>query len=330
MSTVQVYDTTLRDGAQREGISFSVTDKLHIAQKLDELGVHFIEGGWPGSNPKDDEFFQKAKTLALKNSVLVAFGSTRRPKTKAEEDSNLAALVNAGVSTVTIVGKSSAPQVTQVLEASLDENLTMISDSIRYLRVKGLRVFFDAEHFFDGFKTDSTYTLRVLQIAAEAGAECLILCDTNGGTLPEELVLAIREAKKMTTTPLGIHAHNDSGLAIANSLAAVGAGASQVQGTINGYGERCGNANICSLIPILKLKMGIDCVTDDQLARLTEVSHYVVLPEILGFEPLTELVTSGFISRSPPNNCFAFLLRCSRRLPQVMGKYAPSDPYFCP
>jgi len=275
LSTVKLYDTTLRDGAQREGISFSVTDKLHVAQKLDELGVHFIEGGWPGSNPKDDEFFQKAKTLKLKNSVLVAFGSTRRPGTKAENDGNLMALVNAGVSAVAIVGKSSALQVTQVLETSLDENLTMISDSIRYLRGRGLRVFFDAEHFFDGFKDNPSYALRVLEIAAEAGAECLVLCDTNGGTLLEDLILAVQEASKVSLTPLGIHAHNDSGLAIANTLAAIRTGASQVQGTINGYGERCGNANFCSLIPALKLKMGIDCVTDSQLARLTEVSHYI-------------------------------------------------------
>lgn len=275
MSTVQLYDTTLRDGAQREGISFSVVDKLRIARKLDELGIHFIEGGWPDSNPKDDEFFQKAQTLVLKNSVLVAFGSTRRPKAKAENDSNLTALANAGVTVTTIVGKSSAPQVTQVLETSLDENLNMISDSIRYLRAKGLRVFFDAEHFFDGFKINPSYALRVLDVAAEAGAECLILCDTNGGTLPEDLILAFQDATNVTKVPLGIHAHNDSELAVANTLAAVQAGAVQVQGTINGYGERCGNANLCSIIPILKLKMGIDCVTDAQLAKLTEVSHHI-------------------------------------------------------
>ena len=275
MPSVQLYDTTLRDGVQREGISFSVVDKLHIAQKLDELGIHFIEGGWPGSNPKDVEFFDKARNLTLANSVLVAFGSTRHPKAKVETDANLLALANAGVKVVTIVGKSSELQVTQVLETTLEENLSMIADSICYLKSKGLTVFFDAEHFFDGFKANSGYARRVLQVAAEAGADAVVLCDTNGGTMPDEITAAINAVKKQTTVPLGIHAHNDGGLAVANTLAAVQAGASQVQGTINGYGERCGNTNLCSIIPALKLKMGIDCVTNEQLAKLTEVSHYV-------------------------------------------------------
>ncbi len=275
LSQVQLYDTTLRDGAQGEGISFSVVDKLHIARKLDELGIRFIEGGWPGSNPKDIEFFDKAQNLALTNSVLVAFGSTRHPKGKAETDANLLALADAGVKAVTVVGKSSVLQVTQVLETTLDENLSMIADSIEYLKAKGLTVFFDAEHFFDGFKADSGYALRVLMVAAEAGADCLVLCDTNGGSLPDQIVAAIDAVKEQTSVPLGIHAHNDGELAAANSLAAVSAGVSQVQGTINGYGERCGNANLCSIIPALKLKIGIDCVTDEQLARLTEVSRYV-------------------------------------------------------
>ncbi|GAF89230.1 unnamed protein product, partial [marine sediment metagenome] len=260
MSSIQLYDTTLRDGAQREGISFSVVDKLDIARKLDEVGIHFIEGGWPGSNPKDVEFFKKAQSLTLHHALLVAFGSTRRPKGKAQTDANLQALANAGVKVVTIVGKSSDVQVTQVLETSLEENLSMIADSIGYLKAKGLTVFLDAEHFFDGFKADPGYALRVLEVAAQAGADCLVLCDTNGGTLPNEITVAIEAAKKLTTTPLGIHAHNDAELAVANTLAAVNAGASQVQGTINGYGERCGNANLCSVIPALKLKMGIDCV----------------------------------------------------------------------
>ena len=275
MPSVQLYDTTLRDGVQREGISFSVVDKLHIAQKLDELGIHFIEGGWPGSNPKDVEFFDKARNLTLTNSVLVAFGSTRHPKAKVETDANLLALANAGVKVVTIVGKSSELQVTQVLETTLEENLSMIADSICYLKSKGLTVFFDAEHFFDGFKANSGYARRVLQVAAEVGADAVVLCDTNGGTMPDEITAAINAVKKQTTVPLGIHAHNDGGLAVANTLAAVQAGASQVQGTINGYGERCGNTNLCSIIPALKLKMGIDCVTNAQLAKLTEVSHYV-------------------------------------------------------
>ncbi len=275
MSSIQLYDTTLRDGAQKEGISFSVVDKLNIARKLDELGIHFIEGGWPGSNPKDIEFFNKAQSLTLPHSSLVAFGSTRRPRAKAETDANLLALASAGVKVATIVGKSSELQVTQVLETTLDENLSMIADSIRYLKAKGLTVFFDAEHFFDGFKTNPEYSLRVLEVAAQAGASCLVLCDTNGGTLPGEITTAVLAAREQTSVPLGIHAHNDAELAVANTLAAINAGVSQVQGTINGYGERCGNANLCSVIPDLKLKMGIDCITDEQLAKLTEVSHYI-------------------------------------------------------
>ncbi len=291
--SVQLYDTTLRDGAQKEGVSFSVVDKLQIARKLDGLGIHFIEGGWPGSNPKDIEFFKKAQSLTLGHARLVAFGSTRRPKTKAETDANLLALVNAGVKVVTIVGKSSELQVTQVLETTLEENLEMITDSISFLKAKGLTVFFDAEHFFDGFKADSSYpegwyhkaapttissllpSRHILGAAAGAGADCLVLCDTNGGTLPNEITVAVGEAKRLTDIPLGIHAHNDGELAVANTMAAVQAGALHVQGTINGYGERCGNANLCSIIPDLKLKMGIDCVTDEQLARLTEVSRFV-------------------------------------------------------
>ncbi len=272
---MQLYDTVLRDGAQREGISFSVTDKLDIVQKLDQLGIHFIEGGWPGSNPKDVEFFNRARQLTLHNAILVAFGSTRRSKAKAEKDANLQALAEAGVKAVTIVGKSSALQVSQVLETTLEENLSMIADSIRYLKTKGLTVFFDAEHFFDGFKNNPDYALRCLTVAAEAGGDCLVLCDTNGGTVPAEVIAAIAVVKGVTSVPLGIHAHNDAELAVANTLAAVNAGVTQVQGTINGYGERCGNANLCSVIPALKLKMGIDCVTDEQLARLTEVAHYV-------------------------------------------------------
>ena len=272
---VQLYDTTLRDGAQREGISFSVTDKLDIVQRLDELGIHFIEGGWPGSNPKDVEFFNRVRNFSLHNATLVAFGSTRRPKARAENDANLKALVDAGVKAVTVVGKSSALQVSQVLETTLDENINMIADSTRYLKAKGLTVFFDAEHFFDGFKDNADYARRCLAAAAEAGADCLVLCDTNGGTLPNEITTAIEAAKATTSAPLGIHTHNDAELAVANTLVAVSAGVTQVQGTINGYGERCGNANLCSIIPALKLKLGIDCVTDVQLGKLTEVSHFV-------------------------------------------------------
>jgi 2-isopropylmalate synthase len=275
MASVKLYDTTLRDGAQSEGISFSLVDKLHITQKLDELGIHYIEGGWPGSNPKDSEFFKRVKELSLKNSVVAAFGSTRRVRGKCEDDVNIQTLVDAGTKAVTIVGKSSELQVTQVLETTLEENLAMIADSVRYLKSKGIIVIYDAEHFFDGFKYNPDYSLKTLEAAADAGAECLVLCDTNGGTMPGEVVSAVKAVRERTPTPLGIHTHNDSELAVANSLAAVQAGITQVQGTINGYGERCGNANLCSIIPSLKLKLGIDCITDAQLARLTEVAHYV-------------------------------------------------------
>jgi 2-isopropylmalate synthase len=275
LTQIQLYDTTLRDGAQREGISFTVEDKLRIAKKLDELGIHFIEGGWPGSNPKDEEFFAKAKGLALSHALLVAFGSTRYPKAEAEQDQNLGALLGATTQVVTIVGKSWDLHVTQVLETTLDENLRMISDSVRYLKSQGRRVFFDAEHFFDGYKANASYALETLKTAAEADAECLVLCDTNGGAMPGEVAAACEAARKAAVTPLGIHAHNDGELAVANSLAAIVDGATQVQGTINGYGERCGNANLCSIIPALKLRMGVDCISDEQLARLSEVAHYV-------------------------------------------------------
>ena len=295
MVQIQLYDTTLRDGAQSEGISFSVVDKLHIARKLDELGVHYIEGGWPGSNPKDEEFFTKARELTLANSAMVAFGSTRHPGGNAETDANLLALADAGVRVATIVGKSSVLQVKHVLGATLDENLSMIADSIRFLIGKGLAVFFDAEHFFDGFKGDPQYSLEVVRVAADAGARCVVLCDTNGGSLPGEIIAGVEAAKQIASVPLGIHCHNDGELAVANSLAAVAAGVTQVQGTINGYGERCGNANLCSIIPALKLKMGIDCVTDEQLARLTEVSHYVAELANLAPDPFLPYVgTSAF------------------------------------
>ena len=275
MITVQLYDTTLRDGAQEEGISFSVEDKLKICQKLDELGIDFIEGGWPGSNPKDSEFFTQARNLRLKHSTLVAFSSTRHVNSRAKEDLNLQALLHAKTKVVTIVGKAWDKQVTRVLETTLEENISMITDSISYLRAKGLRVFFDAEHFFDGYKDNPEYALQVETAAAKAGAECVVLCDTNGGNLPQQIAEAIKAVKKASPVPLGIHTHNDAELAVANSLTAVEAGVIQIQGAINGYGERCGNANLCSIIPTLKLKMGIDCITDKQLNKLSDVSRYI-------------------------------------------------------
>ncbi|MBI2846576.1 MAG: citramalate synthase [Chloroflexi bacterium] len=275
MTRVEIYDTTLRDGAQMEGISFSVEDKLKIAKKLDELGVHYIEGGWPGSNPKDAEFFARAQNLSLSNSVIAAFGSTRRPNIRAESDSNLKSLLDAKTKVVTLVGKSWDFHVTHVLETTLEENLSMVSDSIRYLKSQGRTVFFDAEHFFDGFHANPEYALAAVRAAADAGADCVVLCDTNGGSLPQGITAAIETVKKSMAVPLGIHTHNDGELAVANSIAAVQAGAIQVQGTINGYGERCGNANLCSVIANLKLKLGIDCLPEGKLARLTDVSRYV-------------------------------------------------------
>jgi 2-isopropylmalate synthase len=275
MMAVQLYDTTLRDGTQEEGISFSVEDKLKICQKLDELGIDFIEGGWPGSNPKDSEFFARARNVDLTHSALVAFGSTRRLDCRVEEDPNLQALLQARTKVVTVVGKAWDKQVTRVLETTLEENLDMIIDSIRYLRTKKLRVFFDAEHFFDGYKGNPEYALKVVMVAAKGGAECVVLCDTNGGSLPQQITEAVKAVQKTSPVALGIHAHNDAELAVANTLAAVEAGVVQVHGTINGYGERCGNANLCSIIPTLKLKMGADCVTDEQLTKLSDVSRYV-------------------------------------------------------
>ncbi|MEK7848562.1 MAG: citramalate synthase [Chloroflexota bacterium] len=275
MTTVYLYDTTLRDGVQREGLSFSVGDKLKILLKLDELGVHFVEGGWPGSNPRDQEFFRRASQLKLRNTTLASFGATRRPRSRAEDDPNLQALVEAGAPVATLVGKSWDLHATLVLDTSLEENLAMISDSVAFLKARGLRVFFDAEHFFDGYKANPAYALHTLEAAAGAGAEWVVLCDTNGGSLPHQVREAVEKALKVVSVPVGIHAHNDSELAVANTLVAVSAGATQVQGTINGYGERCGNANLCSLIPNLKLKMGLDCITPERLARLTEVSRFV-------------------------------------------------------
>ena len=274
MKTIELYDTTLRDGMQQEGISFSVQDKLKIVAKLDDLGIHYIEGGWPSANPKDSEFFETMQRVKLAHSVLCAFGSTRHQNSQVESDPTIAALLEAKVFTVTLVGKSSELQVTRVLEAPLEENLRMISDSVRYLKSKGLSVFFDAEHFFDGYNVNDTYSLKTLEAAAEAGADCLVLCDTNGGALPHDIITAVKDVIKSTSTPVGIHAHNDAEMAVANTIAAVRAGATHVQGTLNGYGERCGNANLCSVIPNLQIKMGISCLAKEKVAKLTEVSHF--------------------------------------------------------
>ena len=280
---VELYDTTLRDGAGMEGISLSVADKLKIAQKVDELGVHYIEGGFPGSNPKDEEFFERAKTLKLHHAKLAAFGSTRRAGGDVEGDANLRALIDAETPVVTIVGKASDLHVREVLETTAEENLAMIADTVRFLKSRGRTVFFDAEHFFDGYVSDPGYALQCLKAAARAGVDCIALCDTNGGTIRSRLIEAVRAARDAVDVALGIHTHNDAGLAVANSLAAVEEGVRHVQGCVNGYGERCGNADLLSVIANLKLKMGVDVVTDEQLERLTEVSHYV--SEIVNFVP---------------------------------------------
>ncbi|HEY0738477.1 MAG TPA: citramalate synthase [Herpetosiphonaceae bacterium] len=291
--TIQIYDTTLRDGTQREGMALSVEDKLKIARELDAFGIPLIEGGWPGSNPKDAEFFRRARAEQWQQATICAFGSTRRANAAVAEDPNIIALLDAETEICTIVGKSWTLHVTDVLETTLDENLRMIAESVAYLRAQGRRVLYDAEHFFDGYRADPEYALATVRAAAEAGAETVILCDTNGGSLPGWVARVVHEVKQnledepasgsrflvlgssVGSPRIGIHTHNDGELAVANSLAAIEAGATHVQGTINGYGERCGNANLVAIMANLQLKMGLPVVGDEQLARLMELSRYV-------------------------------------------------------
>lgn len=306
---IWIYDTTLRDGSQREGLSLSLEDKLRIAKELDQLGIPFIEGGWPGANPKDVQFFWQLKEEPLTQAEVVAFCSTRRPNITAADDPMLQAILAAGTRWVTIFGKSWDLHVTEGLKTSLDENLAMIQDTIEYLKSQGRRVIYDAEHWFDGYKQNPEYALKTLMRARDAGAEWLVLCDTNGGTLPHEISQIVRDVAEelkvgrlnvegsnqaSNSEPsnlqpanlqplLGIHTHNDSDTAVANALAAVSEGVRMVQGTINGYGERCGNANLCSLIPNLQLKLGYSCIADDQLARLTRTSRLV--SEVVNLAP---------------------------------------------
>lgn len=275
MNLIKLYDTTLRDGSQGEGISLSVQDKLKIARKLDFLGVHYIEGGWPGSNPKDMEFFKEVRNIKLKHSEIVAFGSTKRPKIRPSEDDNLKALIKSGVKSAAIFGKTWDMHVTEILKVSLEENIKMIRESIEFLKSKKLYVFYDAEHFFDGYKHNKEYALVTLDTAVRAGCDAIVLCDTNGGMVTSELGSISRSIVSQFKTACGIHTHNDSGMAVANSVAAVESGCSIVQGTINGYGERCGNADLCGIIPNLQIKMGYHCISVDKLKELTEVSHYV-------------------------------------------------------
>ena len=283
-----IYDTTLRDGAQREGLSLSIEDKLRIARQLDQLGIPFIEGGWPGANPKDVQFFWQLKEEPLTQAEVVAFCSTRRPNTTAADDPMLQPILAAGTRWVTIFGKSWDLHVTEGLKTTLDENLAMIQDTIAYLRSQGRRVIYDAEHWFDGYKHNREYALKTLETAILAGAEWLVFCDTNGGTLPHEISQIVQDVRKTikaeeNSLQLGIHTHNDSDTAVANAIAAVMEGVQMVQGTINGYGERCGNANLCSLIPNLQLKLDYSCIEETQLNQLTYAAH--LISEVVNLAP---------------------------------------------
>ena len=275
MRKIELYDTTLRDGAQSEDISFSLEDKLRIAAKLDEFGIHYIEGGWPGANPKDAEFFRQAKKLGLKNSRLAAFGATHRASLPVGRDPSIKELLSAKTPVVTIFGKTWDFHVREALRVSQQKNLDLIYNTIDYLKKRVQHVFFDAEHFFDGYRANPEYALKTLEAAVSAGAECLVLCDTNGGTLPGDIGRIVKEVVGRFEMPVGIHAHNDSDCAVANSLVAVEQGASQVQGTINGLGERCGNANLISVIPGLKFKMKLGCITERNIKKMKDVSRYV-------------------------------------------------------
>jgi 2-isopropylmalate synthase len=272
---LQLYDTTLRDGTQREGLSLSVDDKLKITRALDRLGVHLIEGGWPGSNPKDAEYFRRVRELPLATARIAAFGSTRRAGVSCEEDPGIRALEEAATPVVTLVGKTSTLHVERVLETTRAENLRMVSESVAWFKQLGREVIYDAEHFFDGWRLEPAYALETLLAAAEAGADWVVLCDTNGGELPEVVAARVADLRAELDVPLGIHPHNDAGLAVANALAAVRAGCGQVQGTINGYGERCGNVDLVPVVATLQLKLGVPVLRPEALRRLTEVSHYV-------------------------------------------------------
>src|SRR3954466_23790 len=295
-TSVEIYDTTLRDGSQLEGISLTVEDKLRIAEQLDWLGVHYVEAGWPGANPKDDGLFRRApKEMQLSTSTLVAFGSTRRVKGKVDSDDTLRHLVEANVGTVCIVGKSWDYHVTEALGTTLDEGVAMVGDSVEFLRRSGMDVLFDAEHFFDGFKRNPEFSLRVLEAAATNGASHLVLCDTNGGTLPHEVEKVVREVVEYFggDVTVAVHLHDDAGTGVANALAGVRGGAIQVQGTINGYGERTGNCNLTTIIPNLTLKMGIETIPRDHLERLTPVAHHVAELVNMALNPQAPYVGSS-------------------------------------
>jgi len=276
MTKIQIYDTTLRDGTQSEGFTLSANDKVRVAQRLDQIGVAFIEGGWPGSNPKDVEFFERARDMQWKNALITAFGSTCRVKGGPEDDANIKALLDSRTPVCTIFGKTWTLHVKEVLQTTPEDNLRIIEQSVAYLKSNSKRVIYDAEHFFDGYKADSSYALETLQAAIRGGAEMVVLCDTNGGTLPWEVERIIRELKPVLNHPIGIHTHNDGDCAVINSLTAVREGATQVQGTINGVGERCGNVNLISVIANLELKMGYECLPKGNIQHLYDLSHFVV------------------------------------------------------
>lgn len=318
MNTVEIYDCTLRDGTQGEGVAFSVEDKLRITQKLDELGVHYIEGGWPGSNPRDAGYFEQVRDLDLKHTRVTAFGMTRRANLAVEDDPNIQALLDAETPVTTVVGKTWTLHVCDVLRTTLDENLNMIRDSLAYLKSHGKTVVYDAEHFYDGYKADPEYALETLRAAQAGYADVVVLCDTNGGTMPWELEEITREMGRRLDVPIGVHTHDDSGVGVANALAGVRAGATHVQGTINGYGERVGNANLCALIPDLKLKLGVECLTDEQLRKLTETSRYV-----------SELANLAHNSRQPYVGASAFAHKGGIHVSAVMrneDSYQHVDP----
>ncbi|MBW2345865.1 MAG: citramalate synthase [Deltaproteobacteria bacterium] len=281
-----LYDTTLRDGTQGEQVNLSAEDKLRIAKKLDEFGIRYIEGGWPGSNPKDARFFEMARNTSFRFARLTAFGSTRRADMRPEDDENIRALLNTETETVTVFGKTWDLQALQILGVSLDENAAMIDDSVSYLKTRDREVIYDAEHFFDGYKKNPAYALDTLKAAINGGADMIVLCDTNGGNMPHDIQTIMKEVMPHLTLPVGIHTHNDCGLAIANSLAAVQSGATVVQGTINGYGERCGNADLIAVIGNLELKMGYRVITPERLKQLTELSRYV--SEVANVPPLNQ------------------------------------------
>jgi len=312
------YDTTLRDGTQAEDISLSVADKVSIAKKLDEFGIHYIEGGYPGSNPKDREFFSMASDMDWKNGKICAFGMTRRVGKNVEDDGNVKTLKNSGAPVITIVGKSWDFHVTTALRTTLEENLKSVYDTLAYLKDYCEEIFFDAEHFFDGYKKNPEYTMEVVHAACEAGVDCIILCDTNGGSLPSEISKIVRAVKKKVKVPLGIHCHNDSDLAVANSLVAVEAGVVHVQGTINGYGERCGNANLISIIPALSYKMGYQSIPEESLPMLSELSRYV-----------SEIANIGHFKRQPYTGHSAFAHKGGMHVSAIRrhpGTYEHLDP----